>query len=413
MLPGNRVVIVGMGAVTPIGNTVDDYWSALLKGHCGIEKITGPGTDGLKSKVWGTVKGLDSEKWFDYRERKRTERASILAYAATLEAVSQCKLPREVYRDTGLLVGSNICALDTIGSAFLVAERRGLNRVRSDLAMRGMPNAHTAVISIKEGFQGGGFAPASACATGANAIGEAFLWVRYGVMPFVIAGGTESAMDPVLFASFANLGALSTKFNDDPRRASRPFDAKRDGFVGSEGAGILILTTPEIARGHGMQPLAEIIGYGTSFDASEMTNPTGEGFALAIKRAIESAEIKPEAVDYVNAHGTSTPAGDKAESEGIKLALGEKHARSIPVSSVKGQIGHTMGGSGAIESTAVIKALQTGEIPPTINQEESDPDCDLDYVPNKSRTTHPQVVLKDSFGFGGNNACLIFKRLDE
>ncbi len=412
MTKGQRVVITGMGAVTPIGNNVEEFWQGLLTGRCGVERIQAFDPTDLKSQVAAEVKCLDSSAYASDRELSRIGRDSLFAVVAVQEALDQYPIPYNLRKDTGVLIGSNMAGMDIIGEAFITESREGPRRVNPQVAMRGMPNTHNGVVSIRFGFQGGGFAPASACATGLNAIGEGFLWVQSGFMPVVIAGGCESGILRTLFASFGNLKALSTHYNNEPKKASRPFDARRDGFVGAEGSGVLVLMTLPLAKELGLPILAEIIGYGTSFDASNMIDPTGEGATLAIVRALRWAEILPPDVDYINAHATGTPNGDRAETKGIKEVFGDR-AYKIPISSIKGHIGHGMGAAGAIESVAVVKTLQTGIVPPTLNWEFSDPDCDLDYVATGSRQTNPRIVLKNSFGFGGVNASLVLRKWEE
>ncbi len=423
--PGYRVAVVGTGAVTPIGNDVLTFWEGLLTQKCGIQKL-----EFLHPSVRCLVGGLVNfdEEGFRQEEMgpdnktpqgraiERAERASLLGLMAVREATKQCRLPRELYEHTGLLIGSNIAAADKVGLAYAQYDENPRS-VNALLAMQGMPNATTGVVSIVDGFQGGGFSPASACATGSHAIGQGFLWVNDGVAPVVIAGGCESSFVPPLLASFANVRATTADYNDEPLKASRPFDAKRSGFVPSEGAGVLVLMTVDLAKDLGLPILAELVGYGQSFDAQDMMNPTGEGAAKAIQRALCVANlvagINAEDVDYVNAHATSTPQGDSAEDAAIKLALGEDKAYQTPVSSIKAQIGHTMGAAGGVESIATIMALRTGILPPTGNLEFPDPECDLDHVSSGPRETNPRVAVKNSFGFGGTNASLVFKGWEE
>jgi 3-oxoacyl-[acyl-carrier-protein] synthase II len=412
MVRGNRCVVVSMGIESSLGHNIEEFWVNLLERGCGIRKIESIDPTGLECQVGGEVWGFQPTPTIQKTKfyPRRSDKSAWFADSALAQAMAQSRLPGELLEDTGLLIGSNMVGAKIIGEAFITEKERGPSRVDPQVAMRAMPNTVSGVLSILYHLEGGGFAPSSACATSAHAIGEGSLWIQTGFKPFVFVGGTEWATVKPLVASFGNLGALTKTHNDCPERASRPFDSKRDGFVPAEGAGILGLTTPEIAEKYGFEILAEIIGYGASYDADDMINPTGKGASLAMKRALRWAEIDQGEIDYVNAHATSTWDGDLAETEAIKMALG-KRAYEIPVSSTKGQVGHALGATAAIESIATIQALRTGTVPMTLNCETPGEGCDLDYVTEGPRKVENlRTAMKNSFGFGGNNACLIYRR---
>ncbi len=420
-VPGYPVAIVGMGAVTPIGNDVETMWRELLKGSCGIDKLEGLHPD-VGCQVAGQVKDFDEaavrESLVDdptgpeAKAARRAERSSFLALAAVHEAVNQSNLPKELHPSTAVLIGSNIAAVDEVAKAQKEYDESGPRHVSPQLSVRGMPNATNGVVSIVGQYKGGGFAPASACATGAQAIGEGFLWVNSGKRPVVIAGGCESSLAGFLLSSFSKLGALTSR-NDDPLKASRPFDADRDGFVPSEAAGVVVLMDALLAQELGIPILAQIVGYGTSYDARAMTDPTKDGMAEAMTDALRVARIVAgvgaEDVDHINAHATSTSEGDKIEEEAIEVVLGD-HVGNVPVSSNKGNFGHQMGGAGGVETIVAIKTIQTGIIPPTLNLERPNPKSRLSHVMAEPMRHEVRVALKNSFGFGGTNACLVIQR---
>lgn len=422
--PSYRVAVVGMGAVTPIGIGVEDFWQGLLEGRTAARKL-----DFLDERVGCQVGGLVrdfDEKSFRlevaeevHTDRKktvfsvlrRTERANLLGLAAVRQAVKQCSLPEELFENTALMIGSNIAATDKVIEA-IEQYRKNPGSVNFNLAMQGMPNATTAVVSIVYQFLGGSFAPASACATGSHSIGQAFIAIATGQCPVVVAGGCESNFTPHLVASFDNLRAL-THHNEEPEKASRPFDAKRDGFVPSEGAGALVLMNAELAKELGIPILAEVIGYGMSNDGEHMVLPSVYGQKLSMTRALTMAEIvdgtSRHDVDHLNAHATSTPEGDGKELEAAQEVL-EEHAGEVSVTAVKGATGHTFGGAGAIEGVASIKTIQTGLIPATHGLESPNDETDLRHVIGSPIEEDVQVVLKNSFGFGGTNTTIVYKR---
>jgi 3-oxoacyl-(acyl-carrier-protein) synthase len=410
----NRVGVVGMGAVTCIGKTAEEFWEGLLEGRCGIDTIQTFDPAGLPSQVAAEIREFDPLSVIpDAKIASRLSRSNLLALAAVDQAVKQANIPGELNEDTGVFIGCNLPGLKALRKAILTEALGRPNRVSPTAAILVMPNTHNGAVSIFYGFKGGGCAPVAACATGVHAIGEAYLHIRTGGMPTAVAGGVESGMERVAFASLGNLrGALSTRYNGDPTKASRPFDLHRNGFVFGEGAGAMMLMSFDEAAKHEIRILAEIIGYGCSFDASDMMNPTGDGAAAAINKTLASANITAGEVDAINTHATATKKGDIAETNAIKIVFGAR-AYKVPASSAKGHIGHALGASGAVESIAAVQSLLTGIIPQTLNYETLDPDCDLDYVVEGPRQTNPRIILKNSFGFGGANACLVFKRYED
>lgn len=419
--PGYPVAVVGMGAVTPLGLNVETTWEGLLEGRCGISKLEGL-LQKVGCQVGGVIRGFDEEEILrtlvddptgpEGKAAGRAERASMLALAAVREAVTQCNLPTELYPSTGVLIGSNIAGIEKMAAAQEKYREGKPRQVSALLSVQGMPNATNGVVSIVDGFKGGGFAPASACATGAQAIGEGFLWVNDGKAPVVVAGGCESSFAGFLLASFSNLGALTTR-NDDPLRASRPFDDDRDGFVPSEAAGVVVLMNAHLAQRLGIPILAQIVGYGTSYDGRAMTDPTKVGMAAAMNDALrianEVAGVKVGDIDHLNAHATSTDIGDGIEGDAIEDVLGD-HVGNVPVCSNKGNFGHQMGAAGAVETIIAIKTLETGIVPATLNLEHPDSESRLNHVIADPREHDVRTVLKNSFGFGGTNACLVIQR---
>ncbi len=406
-----RVVVTGLGAVTPLGHDVGTYWAGLIEGQSGIGPITLFDATGQKSRIGAEVKDLDSGKYLDRKQVRRTDRFTQMALIATDEAMVDAGLDLEGMgngRHGGVMLGSAIGGLETLLDSHEVLLKRGPGRVSPLMIPMMMANAAAGEIAIRYGLHGQSLSVASACATAANALGEGAELIRRGDADVMICGGSEATMHPLAQAAFANMQALSTR-NDEPQRASRPFDAERDGFVMGEGAGVLILESLEHAQQRGARIYAELTGYGSSSDAFHITAPDqeGTGAALAMLRALADAGLEPEEIDYINAHGTSTPLNDAMETRAIRKVFGP-HADHIPISSTKSMIGHLLGAAGAVEAIACVKALETGVIHPTTNYETPDPDCDLDYVPNQARETQPRTALSNSFGFGGHNATLIF-----
>ena len=407
-----RVVITGLGAVTPIGNSVSAYWSGLTKASNGVAPITLFDASRHACRFAAEVKDFDPIGVLDPKEAKRWDRFCQFGVVAAKEALAESGLEiNDSNRQRiGVIIGSGVGGLLTMETQAHVLEGKGPGRVSPFTVPMMIPNMATGLAAIALGAQGPSSAVATACAAGSNAIGDAFRLLQQGHADVMICGGAESAITPLGVAGFASAKALSFR-NDDPATASRPFDAERDGFVIGEGAGVLVLESLEHAQGRGAQILGEVIGYAMSCDAHHITSPIpgGTGGARAMSLAIADAGLEPEDIDYVNAHGTSTPANDSNETSAIKTALGDR-AKQIPVSSTKSMTGHLLGGSGGIEAVAAVLALRHGVIPPTINHQNPDPACDLDIVPNQAREQIISTALSNSFGFGGHNVCLAFRR---
>ena len=407
-----RVVITGLGAVTPIGNSVSEYWSGLTEARNGVAAITLFDASRHACRFAAEVKDFDPTGVLDPKETKRWDRFCQFGVVAAKEALahSGLEINDSNRQRIGVIIGSGVGGLLTMETQAHVLEGKGPGRVSPFTVPMMIPNMATGLAAIALGTQGPSSAVATACAAGSNAIGDALRLLQQGHADAMVCGGAESAITPLGVAGFASAKALSFR-NDDPATASRPFDAERDGFVIGEGAGILVLETLEHAQTRGASILGEVIGYGMTCDAHHITSPIpgGVGGARAISLAIADAGLQPKDIDYVNAHGTSTPANDSNETSAIKTALGDR-ARQIPVSSTKSMTGHLLGGSGGIEAVAAVLALQHGVIPPTINHQNPDPACDLDVVPNQAREQIISTALSNSFGFGGHNVCLAFRR---
>ena len=407
-----RVVITGLGAVTPIGNSVSEYWSGLTEARNGVAPITLFDASRHACRFAAEVKDFDPTGVLDPKETKRWDRFCQFGVVAAKEALahSGLEINDSNRQRIGVIIGSGVGGLLTMETQAHVLEGKGPGRVSPFTVPMMIPNMATGLAAIALGTQGPSSAVATACAAGSNAIGDALRLLQQGHADAMVCGGAESAITPLGVAGFASAKALSFR-NDDPATASRPFDAERDGFVIGEGAGILVLETLEHAQNRGATILGEVIGYGMTCDAHHITSPIpgGVGGARAMSLAIADAGLQPKDIDYVNAHGTSTPANDSNETSAIKTALGDR-ARQIPVSSTKSMTGHLLGGSGGIEAVAAVLALQHGVIPPTINHQNPDPACDLDVVPNQAREQIISTVLSNSFGFGGHNVCLAFRR---
>jgi 3-oxoacyl-[acyl-carrier-protein] synthase II len=409
-----RVVITGMGAITPVGNNVTHTWESLKAGRSGIARITLFDPSDLATQFAGEVKNFDPAEHFGHKEARRMDRVTQFAMEACSQAVTSSRLLENgIDRDRiGVVIGTGVGGVGTLLEQYEVLKSRGPRRVSPFLIPMMLPDAAAARIAIEYRLRGPNMAVITACATGTNAIGEAFEMVARGAADAILAGGSEAGILPITVAGFNVMGALSMR-NDDPAGACRPFDANRDGFVISEGAVVLVIESLERAQARGATIHAEIVGYGTSVDAHHMAAPleTGEGACLAIQNALDRAGLAAEAVDYLNAHGTSTRLNDVSETRAIKTVLGE-HAYDVAVSSTKSMTGHLLGGAGALEALICVNVLEDGIIPPTINYEVPDPDCDLDYVPNEARQAEVQVAMSNSFGFGGHNACVILRRFE-
>jgi 3-oxoacyl-[acyl-carrier-protein] synthase II len=407
-----RVVVTGMGIVSPVGNDLESSWNAIARGNSGISRITLFDTSAFKTCIAGEVKNFDPEILFGHREARRMDRFTQFMMAASMQAKDHSKLLMnhlELER-TGVIIGSGIGGIGTMLVEATKLVNEGPHRVSPHFVPMMLPDTAPGKLAIELGLRGPNMSIATACASATNAIGEAAAMIQRRACDVVFSGGAEAAIVPLAIAGFSNMGALSEN-NDDPIHASRPFDKNRDGFITGEGAGILVLESDEHARKRGAKIYAEILGYGASADAYHITAPTenGDGAALAMQRALDDANLVPGDIHYLNAHGTSTQLNDRSETRAIKQVFG-KHAYEIPISSTKSMTGHLLGAGGAIEAIFSIQTLETGIIPPTINYETPDPDCDLDYVPNTARQGKIDTVLSNSFGFGGHNACLIFGR---
>lgn len=407
-----RVVITGVGAVSPLGLDVPTLWEGVRTARSGITPITLCDTTDLDSRVGGEVPGFDPLNYMDRKDVRRYDRFIHLAMAAATEAIQSAELrvTPENAEEIGTIIGSGIGGLDTTVDAVNTLRDRGPARISPFVVPGMITNMAAGLLSIRYGLKGPSYCTTSACATSAHAIGEAAETIRRGWAKVMIAGGSEAPILRICIAAFAASRAITTR-NDEPESASRPFDATRDGFVLSEGSAMLVLEDLEHAQARGARILAELAGYGLSSDAYHITLPVegGEGALRAMRMALRNANLSPDDVDYVNAHATSTPAGDIAETQAIKTLLGER-VYQVPVSSSKSQFGHLVGAAGAIEAIVSVLAIQNNLIPPTINYHTPDPQCDLDYVPNEARSSKLDVVVSNSFGFGGHNVALVFKR---
>ena len=408
----NRVVVTGMGAITPVGNDVDTFWNSLKQGTVGIGPITSFDTADYKVKLAAEVKDFDPKQYMDPKAARRMERFSQLAVAASKQALEDAGIDMEKedsYR-VGVCVSSGIGSLQAIEREYQKLLEKGPGRINPLLVPLMISNMAAGNVSIQFGLKGKSLNVVTACATGTHSIGEAMRAIQHGEAEVMVAGGTESSITPLGVAGFTSLTALSTA--EDPLRASIPFDAERGGFVMGEGAGVVILETLEHAQKRGAKIYGELVGYGISADAYHLTapDPQGRGAARCMKMALEHAGMKPEEIDYVNTHGTSTPLGDICEIKAIKAVFGDHAKNGLLISSTKSMTGHLLGAAGGVELAACLMAMQDNIIPPTINVDNQDPECDLDCVPNKARETRVDAVLSNSFGFGGHNSSVIVKR---
>tara|TARA_Y100001960_G_C14752005_1_gene869019 strand:+ start:646 stop:1887 length:1242 start_codon:yes stop_codon:yes gene_type:complete len=408
----DRVVVTGIGLVTPVGLNSESTWNSLVEGRSGIDYISLFDAEGYESRIAGEVDNFDASAALGRKEAKRLDRFSQFACVAALEALEHANLnmEKENADRVGVLIGSGVGGIITISDQHKILLKRGPKRVSPFLVPMMLGDMASGQVSMMIGAKGPNFSTVSACATGADSIGEALEMIRRGRADVVIAGGTEAAICEIGVAGFNSCMALSTR-NEDPQGASRPFDSDRDGFVLGEGAGLLVLESLEHAEKRGANILAEMSGYGASSDAHHVTqpHPDGEGAARAMKWAIEDAGITPDKVDYINAHGTSTPLNDKYETIAMKRMYGD-HAYNLAISSTKSMTGHLLGAAGAIEAAFTVLAIKNDIVPPTINIENPDPDCDLNYIPNTAKKQPVNVAMSNSLGFGGHNASLVFER---
>ena len=407
-----RVVVTGLGVVSPLGTGVEKNWQAIIAGRSGIRAITRFSTEGFAARIAGEVPDFCAENYIEPKEIKKMDLFIQYAIGAASMAVqdSGLTIDGEFAENVGVIIGVGLCGLDTIETTHKAMLEGGPRKISPFFIPKVISNLAAGQIAIRHGAKGVNWTPTSACASGTHAIGEAFNLIRRGTQDAVVAGGAEAVITPLAVGGFASMKALSTR-NDEPERASRPFDKARDGFVIGEGSGVLIIEERERAVSRGAKIYAEVIGYAANGDAYHMTSPSpeGEGAARCMRLALKDAGLMPHDVDYINAHGTSTEYNDANETTAIKKVFGE-HAAKLAVSSTKSMMGHLLGAAGAVEGIYTVLALQRGIVPPTINYEIPDPVCDLDYVPNTPRKAEIDVALSNSFGFGGTNACVIFRR---
>lgn len=408
-----RVVVTGLGSICSIGHTVDAFWQSLVAGKCGIDRVTHFDTKDFACQIGAEVRDWDVNQYMDPKEARRNDRYTHFGICAAKQAVKDASLDmsKEDGDRVGVIIGSGIGGMNTYESQLAVLAERGPRKVSPFTIPSLISNICSGLVAIELGARGPNFCVVSACATATHAIGEAFHNLRRGEADVMIAGGTEAPITPFAFAGFCSMKAMSTR-NDDPQHACRPFDLQRDGFIMGEGAGVLVLEELEHAKARGARIYCELLGYAASCDAFHITqpDPEGRGLTLAMKRALAYSGVNPEEVDYVNAHGTSTPYNDKFETLAIKKVFGD-HAKKLAVSSTKSMTGHLLGAAGGIESVISVKTIEKGQIAPTINLTEPDPECDLDYVPNVAREAKVRTVLSNNLGFGGQNASIVFRAL--
>lgn len=410
-----RVVITGLGIISPLGNDVNTFWNHLIAGKSGVGNITHFDTTDYAVKIAAEVKDFDPLNYIDKKEARRMDRFVQFAVAAAKEALKHAELDMNKVdaNRVGVYVGSGIGGLSTLENQHRVLMERGPRRVSPFFVPMMIANMSSGMVSIHTGAKGPNSAAISACATGTHCVGDSFKMLQRGDADVMLAGGTEATILPMAIAGFSAMGALSSR-NDDPQKASRPFDRDRDGFVMGEGAAVLVLETLEHAQKRGANIIAEVVGYGMTADAYHITSPDpqGDGAKRSMEMALSDAGLKPEDIDYINAHGTSTDINDKFETMAIKAAFGE-HAHKLAISSTKSMMGHLLGAAGAIEAAVLALTLKEQIIPPTINLENPDPECDLDYVPNESRKARVRAAISNSLGFGGHNATICIKEFAE
>jgi 3-oxoacyl-[acyl-carrier-protein] synthase II len=413
--PLHRVVVTGMGAVSPVGLDVPSLWEAVAAGRSGVDYITSFDTAGFDTRIAAEVKGFDPTAYVSRKQAGRMDRFTQFAVAASLQAAESARFTvrPEDAMDTSVIIGTSVCGLLSITEQMEIMAKHGPKRISPILAPTMIGDAAGVQVSLLLNAKGQSYAPSSACSSSSDAIGHAFDLIQRGVVRNAIAGGTECPLIPVVVAAFANIRALSCH-QGEPKKACRPFDARRDGLVLGEGAGVILLEQMESALERGAPILAELVGFGATSDAFHLTQPAPDGKAAvrAVRLALERAGLTPDEVDYINAHGTATPLNDRTETNVIKAVFGER-AKLLPVSATKAMVGHLLGAAGGIEAVITLLAMQHGIVPPTINLENPDPECDLDYVPNAARPADIRVAMSNSFGFGGHNSALVFRRFEE
>jgi 3-oxoacyl-[acyl-carrier-protein] synthase II len=408
-----RVVVTGMGVVTSIGHDVDSFWAGLVAGKVGIDRVTLFDPSDFACQIGAEVRNWDVNQFMDAKEARRNDRYTHFGFVAAKQAVadSGIDMSKQDGDRVGVIIGSGIGGMQTYETQLRVMFERGPRKVSPFTIPSLIGNMCSGLVAIELGARGPNFGIVSACASGTHALGEAAHAIRRGDADVMVAGGSEAAITPFAFASFCAMKAMSTR-NSHPQTASRPFDKNRDGFIMGEGSGVLVLESLEHAHARGARIYCELAGYAATSDAYHITqpDPDGKGLSLAMRRALESAGASADSVDYINAHGTSTPYNDKFETLAIKKVFGD-HARKVPISSTKSMTGHLLGAAGGIESVVCVKTIEKGIVPPTMNIEEPDPDCDLDYVPNAARSVKARTVLSNNLGFGGQNASVVFRAL--
>jgi 3-oxoacyl-[acyl-carrier-protein] synthase II len=411
--PHKRVVVTGLGVIASLGHNVPDFWASILAGKCGIDRVTLFDPKDHSSQIGAEVRNWDPAQHMDPKEARRNDRYTHFGFCAAKQAVADAKLDmtKEDADRVGVIIGSGIGGMWTIENQHKVLMERGPRKVSPFMIPALISNMVGGLVAIELGARGPNFGVVSACATATHAIGESLRIIRSGEADVMVCGGAEASITPLAYAGFCSMKAMSTN-NENPHKASRPFDANRDGFIMGEGSGILVIESLEHALARGAHIYCELVGYSATCDAYHITSPDpeGKGLSLAMTRALSDARVRPEEIDYINAHGTSTPYNDKFETLAIKKVFGE-HAKKVMISSTKSMTGHLLGAAGGIEAVISVKTIETGEVPPTINLENPDPDCDLDYVPNVKRSASVRTVLSDNLGFGGQNAALVFRKM--
>jgi len=410
--PHKRVVVTGMGVIASLGHNVNDFWTNILAGKCGVDRVTLFDAKDYSCQIGAEVRGWDPTQHMDPKEVRRNDRYTHFGFCAAKQAIADAKLDmtKEDADRVGVIIGSGIGGMQTIENQHKVLMERGPRKVSPFMIPALISNMCGGLVAIELGARGPNFGVVSACSTATHAIGESLRMIRTGEADVMVCGGAEAAITPLAYAGFCSMKAMST-CNDTPHKASRPFDLNRDGFIMGEGSAILVIESLEHALARGAHIHAELAGYAATCDAYHITSPDpdGKGLSQSMIKALADARLRPEDIDYINAHGTSTPYNDKFETLAIKKVFGD-HARKVNISSTKSMTGHLLGAAGSIEAVISVKAIETGEIPPTINYETPDPDCDLDYTPNVKRSAKVNAVLTDNLGFGGHNASLVFKR---